>query len=720
MTFDILQHLDQLEPDGGTNNPRGDHSFHCPVCEAPNFKVNVANGKWAAYGCDCASTEEGKRAIRQALSPARPPAQDRPLNLQGKTTALQSISEKNYPKPAAKPASKKGVRPQAERAWTYCDREGNPILEVLRSDDGKGNRKIRQRSLIKGRRPREVASQVVPQGFHQAKQALEDGAPFVFIPEGEPCADAMRGLGLEAVATLGGCNGFNGDRDGGHFDPTRVVVVPDQDACGMKYARKVAAAYPGCRWLLPYPGTAEWNGSMPKDGGLDVADWIAEGATITDVVEGVLDANPFEVIEPVATPLEEWEELLETLVDPDHIGYERNVVRRQIRAATAAAQLKLRVSPDQVRQRLQQKQRDRIADTSVKGVAGGEVVTCAEREWLIQGVIPSRCLVGVAAKIKVGKTLWLTELAASLILQVPFMGNPEWTPAPGHHRVILWWTDQPRVDSAQYLKACGLMDLDGTLHPQIVRLYSEEDSLDWGDQGIDELLRITTANPGAVLLTDSFYSNVRGIFGDDMDPGSGGALIDVQSTIGQAVTGHLCTFHSPQNGGVGSAAMRGHGSAKGVPSATISLHFLEKRGPNGKWIEDKDNPHRRMVMEGRMGYFDLLVRLHGAEARWELVGPFEKSLANLQADVTKAKTVESLTEGQRETLEWVAGAMGMSGNPSQGVTVSQVANAQFQDDNRPATAAERSVISKQLERLYSEGLLSRSKVRGVWQYLHRG
>ena len=161
-------------------------------------------------------------------------------------------------------------------------------------------------------------------------------------------------------------------------------------------------------------------------------------------------------------------------------------------------------------------------------------------------------------------------------------------------------------------------------------------------------------------------------------------------------------------------------TGKYVTAPAICLHFLEKRGPNGKWIEDKDNPHRRMVIQGRMGYFDLLVRLHGAEARWELVGPFEKSLANLQADATKAKTVESLTEGQRETLEWVAGAMGMSGNPSQGVTVSQVANAQFQDDNRPATAAERSVISKQLERLYSEGLLSRSKVRGVWHYLHRG
>ena len=72
MTFNILDFIDQLEPDGGTNNPRGDHSFKCPNCGAPNFKVNVVTGKWFSYGCDCASSEAGKRAIRNALSPAKP------------------------------------------------------------------------------------------------------------------------------------------------------------------------------------------------------------------------------------------------------------------------------------------------------------------------------------------------------------------------------------------------------------------------------------------------------------------------------------------------------------------------------------------------------------------------------------------------------------------------------------------------------------------------
>ena len=701
MSFNILDFIDQLEPDGGRNHPGGDHSFHCPKCGANNFKVNVATGKWFTYGCDCASSEEGKRAIRHALSPAKNPNQRENIPL-------------------------KPIRPKRQRTWTYCDPEGNPILEVHRSDDGQGNRKIWQRSLVTGSRPRDVASQVVPQGFHQAKQGLEDGAPFVFIPEGEPCVDALRRVGLEAVATLGGCDGFSGDRDGGHFDPTRVVAVPDQDKCGMKFARKVAAAYPGCRWLLPFPGTPGWNGAMPDDGGRDVADWIADGATVEDILEGVTEGCPLEVPdsdpgpEPLATPVDEWDLVLQKLVDPKHPCFERNPITREIRANTAASQLRVKATPEQVRQKLRQKQKDRIADRSVKGVAGGEVVPSSERKWLIQTVIPEGCLIAVAAKIKCGKTILLTDLVASLIHQVPFMGNPDWIPAPGPHKVILWWTDQPRPDTSAYLKARGLMEADGKLHPQIVSLYTEEDDLDWGDQGIEELIRVTTANPGAILLTDSFYANVRGVYGSDQDASVGGALIDIQSTVGPSLQGHVCAFHAPQDSdAVGFAAIRGHGSAKGVPSACLSLNFLEKKAPNGRWVEDKKNPHRRMVMEGRMGYWELLVRLNGVEARWEVVGPYEEALANLQADGSKAETIDSLTEGQKQSLEWVAGAMGLWKDP-RGVTAAQVANAKLKAANRSATTAEVQTTRKQLLALHKLQLLSKQKVSNADYFSIRG
>ena len=111
MTFNILDHLDKLEPDGGTNDPRGDHSYKCPVCGSNNFKVNVKNGYWNTYGCDCASTENGKRKIRNAISPAKDPNDINPI-------------------PTAKPK-----RPTQHRGWEYFDKAGNFLFTVHRWDD---------------------------------------------------------------------------------------------------------------------------------------------------------------------------------------------------------------------------------------------------------------------------------------------------------------------------------------------------------------------------------------------------------------------------------------------------------------------------------------------------------------------------------------------------------------------------------------------------------
>jgi hypothetical protein len=420
-------------------------------------------------------------------------------------------------------------------------------------------------------------------------------------------------------------------------------------------------------------------------------------------------------------PLDEWENTLRTLVDPAHPSFEKNIIRRQIRAATAASEYPLRVSHDQIRARLIQKQRELLAGTDAKGVEGGSVARFAEKLWLISNLIAEGCLTGIAAFAKVGKTKCLTEVAASLIFQQPFMGNPDWQPAPGPHKLILWWTDQPGVDSAAYLKARGLMEPDGTLHPQIVKLYTQEDNLCWDDQGMDELICITTANPDAALLTDSFYANVQPIYGSDQAPESGGALIDVQTFASRYTKAHICAFHSPQETGpVGVAAMRGHGSAKGVVSSTISLHFLEHKCPSGsgKWVADKDNPHRRMVTEGRLPYSDQLVKLDGAAGTWTVIGKFQQALADLQSDDRKGAVIDGLTSGQRVTLEWVVGAMGVWNDPT-GATVHQVAACKVQDLNRPPTKSEEENTRKQLRALVKDGLLTETKKGATSKFLPR-
>ena len=113
------------------------------------------------------------------------------------------------------------------------------------------------------------------------------------------------------------------------------------------------------------------------------------------------------------------------------------------------------------------------------------------------------------------------------------------------------------------------------------------------------------------------------------------------------------------------------------------------------------------------------IRLNGAEARWEVIGSYEESLANLQADDSKAEKIDSLTEGQKQSLEWVAGAMGIWKDP-RGVTAAQVVNAKLQGANRIATPAEVQTTRKQLLALHKLQLLTKQKVSNADYFSIRG
>lgn len=421
------------------------------------------------------------------------------------------------------------------------------------------------------------------------------------------------------------------------------------------------------------------------------------------------------------TPIDQWDRFLRSLVDHSQPAFERNSVRRQIRAATAARELGVSASPQHVRAALLQHQRNLITGTEQKGTKGGEKAKFKPKEYLINNLIAMRCLTGIAAFNKVGKTKLATELVASLIHQRPFMGNPDWQPAPpppGGHKFILWWVDQPGVDSQTYLMARGLMEPDRTLHPQIAALYTEEDDLAWDDQGMDRLIQDTANNPGAILITDSFFACIQRVHGSDQEPEAGGALIDVQTLLSQTETTHICLFHSPkETGPVGINAIRGHSSAGGAVSGTISLHFLEKKDPqNNKWVADKDNPHRHMVFEGRGPYIDLLIRGDWEQGTFQVLGNFQLKLAELTADERKASVIDDLTEGQLQTLEWVGTATGIC-KASDGVTARQVAGAMIHP--RQPTASEVETTRKKLNALVKKQLLTMSRKSKVTRYNYR-
>ncbi|MDB9529077.1 VapE family protein [Oscillatoria sp. CS-180] len=252
MPFNILEHLSKLQPDGGHQTP-SQGSYQCPVCQAPNFKVDLRTGKYSGFSCTCTKTAAGKRQVREAIAP--------------------TLWEKPH-------------RPRQKQTWSYTDWNGTPLINVHRTDNGDGKRRIWQQSLIPDTSPKDLEQQCVPYRLHDCQKALAKGAEVVFWVEGEPCAEALWQLGIPATTTIRGCNGYQSETHRGLFPDEKLVICPDQDLRGLKYAASIAADYPAAQWLYANPTSYLWQ-RLPKSGGFDIADWITNGATAETILAAV-------------------------------------------------------------------------------------------------------------------------------------------------------------------------------------------------------------------------------------------------------------------------------------------------------------------------------------------------------------------------------------------------------------------------------------------------
>lgn len=114
------------------------------------------------------------------------------------------------------------------------------------------------------------------------RTAIAAGRP-VFMFEGEGCADALHAIGICATTTLGGSGKY---RSYGSYQEdlagAALVLCPDRDEPGVKHMEEIAHDFPEVQWLYAPPEDFYWQ-HLAKSGGLDVVDWMSEGATADDI-----------------------------------------------------------------------------------------------------------------------------------------------------------------------------------------------------------------------------------------------------------------------------------------------------------------------------------------------------------------------------------------------------------------------------------------------------
>jgi predicted P-loop ATPase len=188
------------------------------------------------------------------------------------------------------PVSQKSIRPAQIRCWEYPARDGSPLIQVRREDYGDGRTaRIRPRrwngeKWVEGYEGHVDRADIPIYRLDEIKQAIASGQP-VFVVEGEPCADALRSLGLTATTNIGGSKKWR-ESDTADLAGAKVVLCPDRDEPGLAHMEQIAQKFPDAQWLYAPPSDFFWE-HLPKSKGLDVADWIQDGASREDILRAV-------------------------------------------------------------------------------------------------------------------------------------------------------------------------------------------------------------------------------------------------------------------------------------------------------------------------------------------------------------------------------------------------------------------------------------------------
>lgn len=156
--------------------------------------------------------------------------------------------------------------------YVYRDAKGEELYSIERYEPGKEGRSKDFVQRLADGKPGKSPVQV-PYNLHRFHEAPD---ATIFVVEGEKCADALTAAGLLATTHAGGASAKKtwNAHFAEHFAGRHVVLLPDNDEPGqalMAHVQKV----------LPHAVTLQ----LPLRGkGADVADWLAEGHTVAELL----------------------------------------------------------------------------------------------------------------------------------------------------------------------------------------------------------------------------------------------------------------------------------------------------------------------------------------------------------------------------------------------------------------------------------------------------
>lgn len=240
----------------------------CPAHDDHRPSLSIAEGEGGRAlvkchaGCDTSAVLAAlglKMADLMPYTPANPRINGKPLRTPGKQT-FATIEDA-----IAELAKQHG---QPTNQWTYHDAKSEPVGEVVRWETDGGKNIL---PVSRGGNEWFIGGMPEPRPLYRLPDLLSRPNERVYVCEGEKAADAAASIGLLATTSPHGSKSA-AKADWSHLAGRDVVILPDNDDAGERYAEHVAAILT----QLDPPATVRVVRlpDLPKGG--DIADWLDE------------------------------------------------------------------------------------------------------------------------------------------------------------------------------------------------------------------------------------------------------------------------------------------------------------------------------------------------------------------------------------------------------------------------------------------------------------
>ncbi len=264
-----------LEHGGFDPRPSGPDSWEsrCPAHDGDRRNLAVKAGDDGRVLLHCHAHDCAPEAVVQALGlamsdlfPPRDGTAPRP-------DARPASNGKAPPRPSPTPEAAIGATARKlgtpTASWTYRDADGHEVMRVYRFDPPEGRKEYRPVHAAPDGWA--LGDPPGPLPLYHRGELAGDGRVYVYVTEGEKCADLARGLGVMATTSAHGA-GAARKSDWRPLAGREVVLLPDRDDAGERYTREVLAALAG---LEPAPVVRVVRLPGLPDGG-DIEVWLRD------------------------------------------------------------------------------------------------------------------------------------------------------------------------------------------------------------------------------------------------------------------------------------------------------------------------------------------------------------------------------------------------------------------------------------------------------------